>query len=79
MDAAVQVGDVPGPPVLHDGYVWALTFGGALVRVDVQALKLAGRQALKGFDTEGESLAAGFGSLWIRARDTVVRLNSVER
>lgn len=70
----VRLREVPGPPVVRGRYLWAVTFDGGIVKLDATNLDLAGRVELRGFDFEGESLAASPDALWVRANGAVVRL-----
>jgi hypothetical protein len=72
--ATRDLGDVPGPPAVLGPYVWTVGFSGKLFRLDAQTLKPTGRMGFGGLDVEGEALAAGHGSLWVRAQGFVVRL-----
>jgi len=73
LTAALAGDDLGG---LHRGFssLWCVSFGGSLLRVDPQSLKLKGKLPLAGYDTEGESLDVGFGSIWIRVAGKVLQL-----
>ena len=66
--------DMPGAPALDAPDLWAVTFMANLVRIDTESRTVDDTMPLQGYDVEGESVAVGFGSLWIRVRDRVLRL-----
>jgi streptogramin lyase len=66
--------DMPGAPALDAPDLWAVTFMANLVKIDVESGDVAGMMPLQGHNVEGESAAMRFGSLWIRARDMILRL-----
>jgi virginiamycin B lyase len=68
--------DVVGGPVVIGQTLWLITFNADLARIDTGSGAVSRSTPFKGYNVDGESLAAGFGDLWVRAAGHVLRLKT---
>jgi hypothetical protein len=68
--------DVVGGPMLLGTALWLITFDGALASVDTASGAVTRFAPFRQYNVDGESVAAGFGTLWVRAAGHVLRLKS---
>ena len=66
--------DIVGGPVLLGQTLWLITLNEALARIDTVSGAVTRFTGFKGYNVEGESIAAGFGDLWVRAAGHVLRV-----
>lgn len=66
--------DVVGGPVLLGQTLWLITFNGGVAQIDTVSGAVTRFSPFKGYNVDGESIAAGFGDLWVRAAGHVLRV-----